>query len=155
MRSRSTRPRSSPRRRSPGTTAGKTNNFSGGSCQTNGSGPDVAFGLSLPVAVQTLVVDASNSAYDTILTLRDPQCTTELGCDDDAGTPGAQSKMTVTNVNAGNYAIVLDGYSGGSGMYTISIKGTLAAQTACTSPLFTAGVLVCATGTTCTAGKCQ
>ncbi len=138
-----------------GTTAGKASNFTGATCQTNGSGPDVAFAISLPVAVQTLVVDASNSAFDTILSLRDTQCTTELGCDDDNGDPGLQSKMTLSNLNAGNYAIVLDGYGGASGAYTLNVKGTLAAQTACTSPLFTAGVLVCATGTTCTAGKCQ
>jgi hypothetical protein len=35
------------------------------------------------------------------------------------------------------------------------VKGTVAAQTACTSPLFAAGVLACPTGTTCTGGKCQ
>jgi len=36
----------------------------------------------------------------------------------------------------------------------LNIKGTVAPGTVCTSPLFTSGVLVCPTGTTC-AGTCQ
>jgi hypothetical protein len=50
------------------------------------------------------------------------------------------------------------GYSANNGAYTLNVHGVVAAQTACTSPLFTGGaaaVLSCPTGTTCTGGKCQ
>jgi hypothetical protein len=67
--------------------------------------------------------------------------------------------LTVTNVPPGNYAIQVDSFgTSNNGDFTLNVKGTVAAQTACTSPLFSGGanaVLVCPAGTTCTAGKCQ
>lgn len=133
-----------------GTTAGMTNNFPSNSCQSTSTGPDVAFGLQLPVPVTTLVLDLSTSAYDTVLSLRDTQCTTQLGCDDDSGDPSNQSKLTVNNLAAGSYAVVVDGYNSASGAFTLAVRGTVAAGTSCTSPLFAAGVLACPMGTTCT-----
>ena len=143
-----------------GTTVGKTNNFATTTCQSSASGPDVAYGLSLPVPVQTLVLDTNTSPFDTIVTMRDPQCMTEIGCDDDSGDPGTQSKLTMTNVAPGNYAVLVDGYSGSSGTFILTIKGTVAPMTPCSSPLFSGGVnamLACPTGTTCTGAplKCQ
>jgi hypothetical protein len=65
--------------------------------------------------------------------------------------------VTLTNVPVGNYAIQVDSFgTANNGAFTLNVRGTVAAGTACTSPLFTAGVLVCPTGTTCTAGGvCQ
>jgi hypothetical protein len=133
-----------------GDTSTLTSNFATSSCQPNASGPDTALALQLPVPVDELVLDLSNSSFDTVLTLRDTTCGTEVGCDDDSGDPDAQSKLTVDNVPAGNYAVVVDGWNGRSGTYTLTVTGTVAAGTSCTSPLFTAGILVCPTGTTCT-----
>jgi hypothetical protein len=133
-----------------GTTVGMTNNFPSHSCQSTSTGPDAVYGLQLPVPVTTLVLDLSTSAYDTVLSLRDTQCMVQLGCDDDSGDPGNQSKLTMANVAAGNYAVVIDGYSSGAGAFTLAVKGTVAAGTSCTSPLFAAGVLACPMGTTCT-----
>jgi hypothetical protein len=133
-----------------GTTVGLGNNFTSTSCQSSASGPDTVLALQLPVPVDSLVLDLSNSSYDTILTLRDTTCGTQIGCDDDSGDPGAQSKLTVNNVAAGNYAVVIDGWNGNSGTWTLSVTGTVAAGTSCTSPMFAAGILVCPTGTTCT-----
>ncbi len=140
-----------------GTTTGRGNNFTSSTCQSDASGPDVAYGLQLPVPVATLVLDLSTSGFDTVLTLRDTQCATQLGCDDDSGDPGAQSKLTMTNVPAGGYAVVIDGYDSGSGVYSLAVRGTVAPGTSCTSPLFTTGVLVCPSSTTCTGtpAKCQ
>ncbi len=140
-----------------GTTTGLGNNFTSSTCQTNSGGPDVAYGLQLPVPVATLVLDLSTSAFDTVVTLRDTQCATQLGCDDDSGDPGAQSKLTMTNVAPGGYAVVIDGYSTGNGAYSLAIRGTVAPGTSCTSPLFASGVLVCPPSTTCTGtpAKCQ
>ena len=143
-----------------GTTTGLANNFPAASCQGTASGPDAVYALQLPVPVATLVLDLSTSAYDTVLTLRDPQCLAEIACDDDSGDPGSQSKLTLTDVAAGGYAVVVDGFSAAAGAYTLAIKGTVAPGTSCSSPLFTGGaaaVLVCPTGTTCTGtpARCQ
>jgi hypothetical protein len=60
------------------------------------------------------------------------------------------------NVPAGNYAINVDGFRTTNAVpFTLHVKGTVAAGTSCTSSLFTSGVLVCPTGTTCTGGSCQ
>ena len=52
---------------------------------------------------------------------------------------------------------MVDGFSSGFGAYNLHVLGTAATGTACTSSLFTAGVLVCAAGTSCNAGTgvCQ
>ena len=114
------------------------------------TGNDMAFGLQLPVPVATLVIDTEGSTItDTAISLKDATCGTQLACDDDTGT-GNLSKMTVSNVSAGNYAIQVDSYSTtNNGAFTLNVKGTVAPMTSCTSPLFSAGVLVCPAGTTC------
>ena len=66
-----------------------------------------------------------------------------------------------SNVSPGGYAIVVDGYSSNNGMFTLNVKGTVAQNTVCNSPLFSGGasaVLVCPTGTTCNGNpvpRCQ
>ena len=85
-----------------------------------------------------------------MLSWRNSTCATQLGCDDDNGDPGAQSKLTLSNVAAGSYFAIIDGYSGADGAYTLAVRGTVANGTACDSPLFASGVLACATGSTCT-----
>jgi len=138
-----------------GTFAGAADNYDQ-TCQSS-TGVDRAFALQLPVPVVSLVIDTNDStASDTVVSLKDATCGTNLGCDDDGGTPGNQSKLTVANVAPGNYAIQVDAYQSNTGdAFKLHVKGTVAAQTACTSPLFAAGVLACPTGTTCTTGKCQ
>ena len=138
-----------------GTLAAAVDNYDQ-TCQSN-TGNDMAFPLQLPVPVASLVIDTEGSTVsDTVVSLKDASCGTQLGCDDDGATTGLLSKLTVTNLSAGNYAIQVDGYSSGNnGAFKLHVKGTVAAQTACTSPLFAAGVLACPTGTTCTGGKCQ
>jgi hypothetical protein len=51
--------------------------------------------------------------------------------------------------------VIVDGYSTNNGPFVVNVRGTVAAGTACTSPLFATGVLVCPTGTSCTGGTCQ
>lgn len=143
-----------------GTTVGLTNNFATSTCQNLASGPDIVYALSLPVPVQTLVLDTENAPFDTIITVKDPQCAMEAGCDDDSAVSGTQSKLTMGNLPASNYAVTVDGYSGQSGPFTLTIKGTVAPQTPCSSPLFSGGanaLLACPAGTTCTGTplKCQ
>ncbi len=133
-----------------GVTTGASNTFGSQTCQSSASGEDVALALQLPVPVTTLVIDLSNSSFDTVLSFRDATCAISLACDDDSGDPSTQSKLTMANVQAGNYAIIIDGWSGSDGSYELNVTGTVAAGTSCTSPLFTTGVLACPSGTTCT-----
>ncbi|MGE3545423.1 MAG: hypothetical protein AB7L28_15905, partial [Kofleriaceae bacterium] len=137
-----------------GTTAAKTNNLNP-TCKAS-TAPDVTYALSLPVPVVTLVIDTIGSSYDSILHIHDANCGPELACDDDAG-GSLTSKVTMTNVAPGNYAIVVDGYNVNAGMFKLNVKGTVAPQTDCSSPMFAAGMLVCPMGTTCsgTPAKCQ
>jgi len=89
-----------------------------------------------------------------VLSLRDSTCANQIACDDDGG-DSSQSLIAATNLAAGTYAVVLDGYSGGSGAFTIHTHGLVANGTACTSPLFAAGVLSCTAPATCTGGTCH
>jgi hypothetical protein len=143
-----------------GTTVGKANDFASQSCQGSATGPDVTYALALPVSVATLVLDTNNSGFDTIIAVKDAQCGAPVGCDDDTGTPNTESQLTMTNVPAGTYAVTVDGYFGAAGAFTLNVKGTVAAQTSCTSPMFSGGanaILSCPAGTTCTGtpAKCQ
>ncbi|HEY4182636.1 MAG TPA: hypothetical protein VGM90_37655 [Kofleriaceae bacterium] len=138
-----------------GTTVGKTNNFSTATtCPTTKDtyGLDVAYQLSLPVAVTTLTVDLSDgvdpnlTSFDTVVSIKDASCSTQVACDDDGGDPSLESKVVKTNVSAGSYAIIIDGYqlSGSTGnavagTYNMVVKGTVAAGLSCSSPLFNGG----------------
>ncbi len=62
------------------------------------------------------------SDYDTVLYLRDGLCATrELECDDD-NDEGVQSTVTVTLRAGQQVTIVVDGYGGDSGDYTLGIS---------------------------------
>jgi hypothetical protein len=138
-----------------GTTVGATDDFIA-TCQMNTASPDVSYLLTLPVGVTSLAVDTNTSGWDTVLTLDGPDCATPLlACDDDSGTPGNESAFTATNLAAGDYIITVDGYLGASSPFQLHVAGVAVAGASCTSPLFAAGVLSCATGETCTAGTCQ
>jgi hypothetical protein len=132
-----------------GTTTGLTNDFTSTTCISS-SGEDKVLALILPVPVASLTLDLSGSPFDTVMQLRGGSgaCGAEIACADGGGS-GDASKFTVTNLAAGTYAVVIDGWSGQDGAYTLTTKGTVAAGTSCSSPLFAAGVLACPTGTTC------
>lgn len=132
-----------------GTTTGLTNDFTSTTCISS-SGEDKVLALILPVPVASLTLDLSGSPFDTVMQLRGGTgaCGAQIACADGGGT-GSASKFTATNLAAGPYAVVIDGWSGQDGAYTLTTKGTVAAGTSCSSPLFAAGVLACPTGTTC------
>ncbi len=137
---------------STGTTAGAANN-STPTCGSS-SAPEKVHLLTLPVPVATLTMDTVGSSFDTILTFRDSTCTMSIACDDDSG-GFPNSRISRTNVAVGTYAVTVDGYSTNSGNYMLNVRGTVAAGTACTSPLFASGVLACPTGQTCNGAVCQ
>ena len=64
--------------------------------------------------------------------------------------------IDIGNVAPGNYAVTVQAYdSSQNGAFELNVTGVAVPGTACTDPLFAAGVLTCSTGQTCTAGKCQ
>jgi hypothetical protein len=123
------------------------------SCRSTAMSPELAYGLQLPVPVASLQVDTIGSAFDTVLAIRDANCMTEVpnACDDDSG-GSLTSKIILTNIGAGGYAVIVDGFGTANGNFTLNVRGTVAAGTPCSSPLFSGGanaVLVCPTGKTC------
>jgi len=143
-----------------GTTVGMHTDIATETCQSNATGNDIALSLQLPVPVTTIQFDTvdAGTTFDTILSLRDTTCAaaTQIGCNDDTSTPfSTRSTLVVTALAAGNYALVLDGYSGQSGSFTLHTHGLVANGTDCTSPLFTNGALACTSPATCIAGTCQ
>ena len=118
---------------------------------------DRAFSLQLPVPLTSLTIDTKTSLNtDIAVELFDTQCDAGgIACafDDDEAVP---TVLTLTNVSAGNYAIVAQtSDSAVKPAFKLNVAGTIGSGIACTSALFTAGVLKCDAGLTCTAGKCQ
>jgi len=130
-----------------GNTSTFTNQFASTTCISTAS-KDAVHALVLPVPVETLDVSVGGGAWDQVIAVRDVTCGTELACADDNGSAGGEA-LTVSNLSPGSYAIVVDGWSSGQGSYTLTVQGTVAAGTACDSPLFASGVLTCPTGTSC------
>lgn len=140
-----------------GTTAGGSNDQMP-TCVTTSSAPEKAHALHLPVPVQTLTV--GSTGFDTVLSVKSLDCATTIACDDEGGVNFGESLITLSSVAPGGYAIVVDGWSSNNGSYTLTVKGTVAPGTPCSSPLFSGGanaVLSCPTGTTCTGTpkRCQ
>lgn len=140
-----------------GTTMGKSNDHQPMLCSLSSSSAasDVAYALQLPVPVTTLQIDTIGSSFDTMLYVRDTQCTADIACDDDGSSP--QSLITMNNVAPGGYAIVVDGYSTYNGAYTLNVHGTAPVGVDCTSPLFSGGtnaVLSCPSSCSATTHKC-
>jgi hypothetical protein len=93
-------------------------------------------------------------SFDGVIALYNNTCGgTAIQCKDTPET------LTLTNLAAGAYYFVIDGWSSGSGNYTIAVSGHIQNGALCESALTTAGAITCATGYACkgTAGSktCQ
>jgi len=145
------------RPRMTGSTVGLHSNF--GTACVSAPGPDVALSLTLPVPVASLVIetfDSSPVTFDTVLSLRTAQCSSELACNDDLNRNTQRSVLQLTDLPAGDYAVVLAGFNAsGSGVYALHTHGTVANGTPCTAPLFATGVLSCTAPAACRSGTCQ
>jgi hypothetical protein len=127
-----------------GTTVGAANDFDF-SCSSTSSndGPDKVHSITLPAT--TTVTIAATLSFDSVVALLDASCTgAPLACFD------FPNSVTQTNLAAGTYNFAIDGWSSGSGPYTIDISGTIAAGESCETPFFGPGRLVCAAGHDCT-----
>jgi hypothetical protein len=110
-----------------GTTVGYVNNYDAVCPYTGSTSPDVVYSLIPCLSGSLDITLCAGSNYDTKLYVTD-SVGTILFCNDDL-CPGYVSELTAANgtavaVTAGVlYYIVVDGYSGASGNYTIDITG--------------------------------
>jgi hypothetical protein len=134
-----------------GDLTGLSNDFTLG-CGNLG-GADRVYFTSLP-AVSSITFDTFGSTFDTVLAFYPSSCMGELACNDDTG--GLQSQITLTNLAAGGYALVVAHYSSGTGQpFTLHTTGVIAPGGACDGALATSGALVCGAPQTCVSGTCQ
>ncbi|MEO8704209.1 MAG: hypothetical protein ABI867_29420 [Kofleriaceae bacterium] len=126
-----------------GTTVGAVNDFEPTCAATStDSGPDLVYQINLPT-VATLDLDLDTD-MDAVLVLTNGTCgPAELVCRD-------PETLSATNLAAGTYFIVVDGFfDDDADAFTLGVTGTIANGNSCESPLVAAGVLRCATGFAC------
>jgi hypothetical protein len=127
------------------------------SCRSTSTAPELVHRLAVPGELESLTVDTYGSDFDTTIYLRAMSCeAADLACNDDSD-DNVQSIITLSDVEAGDYFIFVDGYysSSNSGPYTLNVSGVIKAGEACDAALDAAGVLSCGGGTSCSGGMCQ
>ncbi len=141
-----------------GTTAGAVNDyfpppgsFGGHTCSTTAthSAPDVAIELELPAMTSLNLQMNPASGFNSSHILFDSTCGgTPIACYDAA-------LMPLTNLAAGRYYLIADGYSTASGAFTLNISGSIVNGESCEVPLAQSGAITCGSGYAClgTAGS--
>lgn len=105
-----------------GSTAGGADRIAGASCGRGGYGsPDATFAYAAPRS-GFYVIDTRGSDFDTVLSVRSGGCTgEELACsDDEAG--GVQSRIGLELIEGQPIVIVVDGYSGAGGAFSLNVN---------------------------------
>ena len=104
-----------------GSTAALANNIEPG-CGLFGGSPDFGYTFTAP-ADGMYTFDTNGSTYDTVLHITDgAMCGgMELGCDDDGGV-GTQSQLSVNLVQDQQVVVMVDGYNGNSGPFTLNVN---------------------------------
>ncbi|HUH02081.1 MAG TPA: hypothetical protein VML75_08785, partial [Kofleriaceae bacterium] len=130
-----------------GTTVGATNDFTP-SCSSSSTAPDRVYSLAVPGILDSLTMDTLGSAYDSVIQIKANECSAaDYACNDDESIIGGPSKISLTNVPAGLYLLIVDGWASNAGAYTLNVSGTIRAGQPC-NPAQT--FLTCGGGTTCT-----
>ncbi len=116
-------------------TSGATNDGTG-SCGASATSPDVWYRYT-PYNSEVVTLATFGSLYDTVLTVFNATGTTELFCNDDAGSPyfTLQSFLEFTPTPGATYLIRVSGYSGASGPLKLDISGPDSANSLCTGAL--------------------
>jgi large repetitive protein len=134
-----------------GNTAGLTNDFTP-SCSFSNA-PDKTYVLAFPGDLASLRLDTAGS-YDTILAIKQGTCeATDLACNDSGGV-GLTSLIQLSDVEAGTYFVIIDGYSSNAGDYFLNVSGVIRAGQACDQAQIDAGIFTCEAGLSCTDGLC-
>jgi len=100
--------------------------------------PDKTYELDVP-ALQSLTITTTpgTPSWTAATAVYGPACgDTSISC-------STFSPITLTNQPASAYFIVVDGYSSGSGPFTIGVTGVIAPGALCESPATTAGIVAC------------
>jgi hypothetical protein len=92
-------------------------------CQGTATGPENVYTLTLtaPTGV-VLSTEGTNTSFDTIVSVRRTcaDVMTQVACDDDGGDMPSTSSIVRTALPAGTYSVIVDGFNGQSGRYTLS-----------------------------------
>ena len=112
-----------------GTTVGATNQSPSASCQANASGPDVGYYfLVCPGVTKTMSANTCSSStdWDSVLSLRRAP-STSIACGDDSASCGSAGRMSTfagASVSGpGLFWLIVDGYNGNSGAFTLNVTG--------------------------------
>ncbi len=125
-----------------GTTAGARNDYDPSCNSTTGIAPDLLYRIDVP-AMSALNLRVVPSGFSAVHALLDSTCGgTSIAC-------STAQLMTATNLAAGSYYLVVDGFTTGSGAFTITTSGTIAPNGSCETPLFETGVITCGAGFVC------
>ena len=104
-----------------GTTLGYSDDYDEVCPYSGSTSPDVVYRFST-TSVGCYTFDLCQSGYDTKIYLYGDEGATLLeGCNDD-GCPGYRSLLEVLNLPSGDHWIVIDGYGGDTGEYSLSIN---------------------------------
>jgi subtilisin-like proprotein convertase family protein len=122
-----------------GTTVGYTNDYAG-SCSINGTSGDVVYSYT-PTTTVVVTISLLGTSFDSRLYVTDgcPDVGVEVGCNDDNGGTLQSCLENLTLAAGQTYYIVVDGYNGAAGDYTIHISedgicGTGACPASCADP---------------------
>ncbi len=105
-----------------GTTVGRTSNWTGLSCQTSTSGADVVYALTAR-ASGTITLESCGPGFDTVLAVGTTCGTWTTACDDDGAACTLGSRLSFPATAGTTYYILVDGYLGDSGAYTLTVSG--------------------------------
>src|SRR5207247_3357139 len=113
-----------------GTFSGTTSGASQltGSCGNSGTSPELVFQWTSSVSgTATIETCGASTNFDTVLYLRSGACTSgsEAGCNDDACTNSTglfrASRLTPTVTAGQTYFIIVDGYGGAHGTFSLTV----------------------------------
>ncbi|HLL24193.1 MAG TPA: hypothetical protein VK427_18805, partial [Kofleriaceae bacterium] len=105
------------------TTVGATNDTKPSCASSSGVAPDLHHQLDLPAmtSLSLSLTGKSPAFWDSVFALYGSSCGgTALSCQEG-------DTMSLTNLAAGRYYLVVDGWSTGSGAYTVNVSGSIAA----------------------------
>jgi hypothetical protein len=143
-----------------GTVTGQTSGTSAlaaGCVPSSNLSPEVVFAWTPSASGSaTIATCGTGTSYDTVLSLRRGSCTNgaELGCNDDAcaisGGANRGSRITAAVTAGETYYIVVDGYNGRSGAFTLTVTPPAACSAASCDDNNPCTTDVCGTNGTCT-----
>ncbi|MFN0251170.1 MAG: PPC domain-containing protein [Kofleriaceae bacterium] len=126
-------------------TTGDNNDVSPACGSSTNTAPDHTYALELPAMRQITIATDNDFDFDAVAALYNSTCGgTAIACTD-----SSPETISLTNVAAGNYFFVYDGYSSGAGDYSITVDGIIQNGASCESPLALSGAIRCGSGFAC------